>query len=89
MTYMIVQHEVEDFAQWKAVFDSNVDLRRTNGEKSAQILHDAEDPNKLTLIFEWDSLENARNYVQNPALKAAMQQAGVRTPPVFQFLNEN
>ena len=87
--YMIVQHEVEDLAQWKAVFDSKLDLRRANGEKSEQILHDAEDANNLTIISEWDSLENARSYAQNPALKAAMQQAGVKTIPVVQFLNES
>jgi len=87
MSYMLAQHEVEDFAAWKAVFDSVADLRRTNGEKSAMILHDAENPNKLTLLFEWDSIENARSYAQNPALKEAMQRAGVTGPPTFYFLN--
>lgn len=89
MSYMLVQHEVEDFARWKAVFDSKVDLRQANGEVSAQIFHDAQDSNKLTLLFEWDSLEHARQYAQNPALKAAMQEAGVMGPPTIHFLNED
>jgi quinol monooxygenase YgiN len=86
MSYMLVQHEVEDFARWKAVFDSKVDLRKANGEISAQIFHDAQDPNKLTLLFEWDSLDRARQYAQNPALKAAMQEAGVIVAPTIHFL---
>jgi hypothetical protein len=88
MPYMLVQHKVENFAKWKAVFDSKLDLRQMNGEKSAQILHDADDHNSLTLLFEWDTLENARQYAQNPDLKAAMQEAGVTGPPDIAFLNE-
>ena len=63
--YMLAQHQVEDFPIWKAEFDRVVDLRKANGEKSAQIFQDAENPNKLTLLFEWDSIENAKKYSQN------------------------
>lgn len=86
MVYMMIQHGVNDFDAWKAVFDSKADLRQSAGELSAQILHDMADPNKLTLLFGWDSLENAQAYASNPALKAAMQNAGVSSPPSFQFL---
>lgn len=89
MPYMLVQHTVEDFAKWKEMFDSVADLRQTNGEKSAQIFHDADNPNSLTALFEWDSLENAQKYAQSPDLKAAMQKAGVTGPPHISFLNEN
>ena len=88
MVYMLAQHKVEDFANWKEVFDSLVDLRKKNGEKSAQILHDADNPNSLTLLFEWDNLNNARQYAQSPELKAAMQRAGVAGPPTISFLTE-
>ncbi|HID53443.1 MAG TPA: cyclase [Anaerolineae bacterium] len=86
--YVIAHHQVEDFAKWKAVFDSVADLRRANGETSAQILHAADDPNSLTLIFGWDSIENARSYTQSPELKAAMQKAGVTGPPTFYFVTD-
>ena len=86
--YMLAQHQVEDFPKWKAEFDRVVDLRKANGEKSAQIFHDAENPNKLTLLFEWDSIENAQNYAKKPDLAAAMQKAGVTTPPAFFFLTD-
>ena len=48
----------------------------------------ASDPNSLTLVFEWDSLDNARKYAQSPELKAAMEKAGVVGPPEIFFLNE-
>ena len=88
MATMLVQHTVKDFAEWKKVYDSVVDLRASNGELSDQIYRDASDPNKLTVIFKCDSLENARNYAESPELKAAMERAGVEGPPTIIFLNE-
>ena len=88
MAYMLVQHKVKDFAAWKKVYDSVADLRASNGELSDQIYRDVSDPNKLTAIFKWDSLENARKYASSPELKAAMEKAGVEGPPSIYFLNE-
>lgn len=88
MASMLVQHKVKDFAAWKKVYDSVADLRASNGELSDQIYRDASDPNKLTLIFEWDSLANAQKYANSPELKAAMERAGVEGPPNIYFLNE-
>ena len=88
MASMLVQHKVKDFAEWKNVFDSVYDLRASNGELSDQIYRDASDPNRLTVIFKWDSLANAQKYAQSPELKAAMEKAGVEGPPDINFLNE-
>jgi quinol monooxygenase YgiN len=88
MASMLVQHKVKDYAAWKTVYDSVIDLRTSNGELSDQIYRDASDPNSITVIFSWDSLENAKKYAQSPELKAAMEKAGVAGPPSIYFLNE-
>jgi quinol monooxygenase YgiN len=88
MASMLVQHKVKDFKEWKKVYDSALDLRKSNGELSDSIYRDANDPNNLTIMFKWDSLENAQKYAQSPELKAAMQNAGVDGPPTIFFLNE-
>ena len=88
MAYMIVQHKVKDFAAWKKAYDSVVDLRTSNGELSDQIFRDESDPNKLTVVFKWNSLENAKKYAGSPELKAKMAEAGVEGPPNIQFVNE-
>ena len=88
MASMLVQHQVKDFSEWKNVYDSVADLRSSSGELSDQIFRDASDPNKLTVIFQWDSLANAQKYAQSPELKAAMEKAGVTGPPQIDFLNE-
>lgn len=88
MAYMLIQHKVKDFAAWKKAYDSVADLRASNGELSDQIYRDASDPNKLTAIFKWDSIEHARKYASSPELKSAMEKAGVEGPPTVYFLNE-
>ena len=88
MASMLVQHQVKDYAEWKRVYDSVADLRSTNGELSDRIYRDESDPNKLTVMFKWDTLANARKYAQSPELKAAMENAGVEGPPNISFLNE-
>ena len=85
---MLVQHKVKDFAVWKKTFDDNVALRKSGGELSAQLYRDASDANKLTVVFKWNSLENAQKFAQSPELKAAMEKAGVEGPPSIVFLNE-
>jgi quinol monooxygenase YgiN len=85
---MLVKHTVKDFAVWKEVYDSVAELRATNGELSDHIYRDSINPNSLTIMFKWDSLENAQRYAQSPELKAAMEKAGVEGPPEITFLTE-
>jgi quinol monooxygenase YgiN len=88
MATMLIQHKVKDFAEWKKVFDSAAGMRTAGGELSAQIFRDASDPNSLTILNKWNSLENAQKFAHSPDLKAAMEKAGVAGPPTIYFLNE-
>ena len=88
MASMLIQHQVKDYAAWKKVFDSSIDLRKSNGEISAQVYRDVSDPNQLTVINRWDSMTNAQKFALSPELKAAMEKAGVEGPPSIYFLNE-
>ena len=88
MPHVLVQHEVKDFDAWKVGFDAAAGMRAQSGEKSAYIFNNADNPNLITAIFEWDSFENAQKYFFNtPELKAAMQKAGVLGQPNITMLN--
>jgi quinol monooxygenase YgiN len=88
MASMLIQHKVKDFAEWKKVFDSAAGMRASSGELSAQIFRDVSDPNSLTVVNKWSSLENAQKFVHSAELKAAMEKAGVVGAPTITFLNE-
>ena len=42
MAILLIQHHVKDFAEWKKVFDSFADTRKSFGELSTQIFRGAD-----------------------------------------------
>lgn len=88
MPYILVQHSVEDYARWKVGFDDHGATRQASGSKGALVLRNAEDPNQVTLLLEWDNLDNARAFANSDELREAMQRAGVTGPPSVYFLEE-
>lgn len=88
MTTMLIQHQVKDYAEWKKVFDSAYDMRISNGELDSQIYRDDKNPNSLTVLNTWDSLENAQKFAHSPEMKAAMEKSGVEGKPTISFLNK-
>jgi quinol monooxygenase YgiN len=63
-------------------------LRTSSGELSAQVYRDASDPNNITVLNKWNSMENAKKFAHSPELKTAMEKAGVVGQPNVSFLNE-
>jgi heme-degrading monooxygenase HmoA len=51
-------------------------------------LRNADDPNELVILLEWDSVENARQFAIADELREAMQRAGVADQPDVYFLEE-
>jgi len=88
MATMLIQHQIKDYPAWRRVFDSSSDLRTSYGELGSQVYRDASDPNSITVLNTWDTLENAQKFVQSPELKAAMEKAGVVGRPNITFLNQ-
>ena len=88
MATLLIQHRVKDFSTWKKIFDSKSDLRSASGELSAQVFRDANDPNRVTVINKWKSLESAQKFTQSPELREAMEKSGVEGQPAVFFLNE-
>jgi len=88
MTLVLIKHKVKDFSAWKTEFDKFADFRRKGGEKAFRLLHPTGDQNDLTLLFDWDSRENAEKFMASSELKDAMGRAGVAEEPRIEFLNE-
>jgi len=88
MIYLLVHHEVADYPAWKAVFDSSLDWRTRNGERSCRIFRGVQNPNELTLLFEWENFDKARAFMASDELKSRMSKAGVKTTPQVEYLTE-
>lgn len=88
MAISLTQSHVKNYGEWKKVFDSNAALRKSYGEISEEVYHGVDDPNAVTIIVKWDSLEKAKEFSASPELKAAQQNAGVDGRPTVSFLTE-
>jgi hypothetical protein len=88
MIYLLVHHEVADYPAWKVVFDSSLDWRTKQGERNCRIFRGVQNPNELTLMFEWESFEKAQAFIGSDELKTRMANAGVKSAPRVEYLTE-
>jgi quinol monooxygenase YgiN len=84
----MIRHKVKNYAKWKPIFDSHSEKRKASGSRNYRILHSVDDVNNLVLLFEWDNLENARQFIQSEDLHKTMQEAGVLDQPDIYYLKE-
>jgi heme-degrading monooxygenase HmoA len=85
--FVLIVHEVEDYAAWKAIFDGAAGLRRAAGEMSFQVLRDERDPNRIVHFSRWRDLDSARRFFESDELVEIRRQAGVKAPQ-FNYLGE-
>ena len=89
MPDILVQQKVRDYDTWKPFFDQNEGVRKNSGSNGAQVFQSAEDPNELFILFEWDTVENARKFSSSEELKKIMEGAGVISKPHFSTWLQN
>lgn len=87
MQYVLIIHEVEDYAAWKTIFDNAAQIRKDAGEISYQLLKFEDDANHIVHFSRWSSLQNARNFFESEHLVEIRKQAGVKAPR-FVYLEE-
>jgi hypothetical protein len=88
MHYVLIRHEVADFASWKVAYDSHASKRAAAGLKEEHVLHNVDKKNEVVLLFSANDLQKAKDFGSSADLRQAMQVAGVTdTPDVF-FLKD-
>jgi heme-degrading monooxygenase HmoA len=87
MPYVLIIHEVQDYAVWKAIFDKAAGIRKAAGEVSYQLLKHETDANNVVHFSRWTSLNNARRFFESPELVEIRRNAGVKSP-TFIYLEE-
>ena len=88
MPALLVRHKVQDYATWKPIFDEHGTTRQASGSRGSRLFRSASDPNELVILFDWDELDNARQFAQSDDLRETMQRAGVTDHPDIYFLEE-
>ena len=88
MVHVLVRHKVADYNRWKEAFDSHLNVRKRAGEIGFRLFHSAEDPRDLFLLLDWQSMDEARKFMNSDELRNAMEKAGVVGAPEVQFLED-
>jgi heme-degrading monooxygenase HmoA len=88
MAKLLVHHKVQDYSAWRTIFDDDAQRRKESGSTGFQVLKSASDPNDLTIIMDWSSVDKAKAFATSDDLKEKMKNAGVISQPEMTFLVE-
>ena len=86
MMHMLVRHKVADFAKWKPVYDAHLSAQQKAGLKEEHLFRNADDPNKVLLLFSMEDLDKAKAFTASNDLRQAMEKSGVSDKPDVYFL---
>ena len=87
MVYINLRLNLESYEKWRTGFDANDSFRRAGGSTGVnQVYRDADNPNAVSLILEWEDAVKAQAFLNDPKLKEAMQAAGVVGSPVIRAI---
>lgn len=87
MPYVLIIHQVKDYAAWKIIFDEAREIRKNAGEIRYQLLRYDNDANNIVHFSQWSSLINARSFFESDELIQIRKKAGVKAPE-FIYLEE-
>lgn len=76
MAILLVEHEVQDFARWKGLFDEDPAGRQEHGVTRYWVYRGADDPNYVVISLEFSSTEEARAFLES-RLREVWKRAGI------------
>jgi quinol monooxygenase YgiN len=82
---VFVRHEIGDYAAWKRAYDEFGPTRKKLGVINHEVYRSIENPNDVTVMNDFKTLQKARAFVASPELKAAMTKAGITGTPQIWF----
>ena len=88
MPYVLIRHKVEDYAKFRTGYNEHGSTRKAGGCKGTHVFRNAENPNEIVILLEWDELENARQLIQSEDLREEMKRSGLADQPDIYFLDD-
>lgn len=88
MVTVILTHEVQDYAGWRQGFDAGEPLRTQHGISVSDVYSAVDNPNKVTVLTEFPSVEAVQGFMNNAEFKEAIQKSGVVGAPEVKVLKK-
>ena len=87
MAQILIRVPTQEYAKWRPVFDDYAKVRQTGGSHGGRLFRNADNPNDVFVLWDWDTMENARQFFTSPGLRETMQKAGVTGRPDVYYLD--
>jgi quinol monooxygenase YgiN len=88
MAKLIVHQKVQEYSTFRKVYDEQATTITEAGCTGAQVFQSPNDPNEITIITDWPSVDAAKAFATSPSLKEAMKRAAAISQPEILFLVE-
>jgi len=88
MPYVMIRHEVANYAKWKRAVKGFQQFRKASGEKCLYACRDGKKPNDVMVWCEWDSAARMKKFMASAELRQAMESAGVVGKPQVAFFDK-
>jgi hypothetical protein len=86
MVKMQTKYKVGDFEKWETGFRVAEQIRAAAGAKSAFAFREADDPDTVIEISEWDNADQAMCFSTSPAQQAVNRNSGLLSKPEVSFV---
>jgi ABC-type sugar transport system substrate-binding protein len=86
---MFVRHEVADYGAWRKTYNAFAPTQKKLGVIYKAAYQSTDDPNDVTVIHDFHSLEKAKAFAASAELKAAMEKAGVKGAPQIWYTTKS
>ena len=85
---LFVHHACADYDAWRAGYDALAEFQSEHGVLAQSVHRSPDDPNVVTVLHRFASLEEARAFVELDELKEDMERIGVVRPVRIEILED-
>lgn len=81
MAKVMVKLRFESYDKWRPAFDEAETTRKDHGVKGTQVFQNADNPHEVVILYEWDDLEHAWPYFEQPDNRKVLEELGLQEKP--------
>ncbi len=86
--HVLAQVEVEAFERFLENFNTRgLRLRQRHGSRGARVFRHRHEPNRVSLLLEWESVEALNRFLEDPDVRESMRLGGAVRPPELTLLD--
>ena len=86
---MFIRHDVADYAVWRKGYDAYAPTQKKMGVRYEAVYQAVENPNDVTVIHDFRSMEKAKAFAASSDLKETMGKLGVKGPPTIWYTSKS